>query len=231
MKVIVQGHTILSYSNLDMIEAAGRTCYKSEDRIGCTLNHKEGHTEGLGDNCGVCPHFSGAKLTSALIKSHHDAMLEHGQATVKFLTNRGVTHELVRHRHASFGHESSRYCGYGKGKFGEDLLFIQPVWEMTQEQEEEFYTSLLNAEKAYKALIFRGWKPEQAREVLPNAIKTEIVMTCNFREWRHVFNLRALGTTGRPHPQIKALMLPLLAEFKTRIPVIFDDLVVPNDNA
>lgn len=186
---------------IDRIERAGRTCYKSEDKI--TTD-------------------SADRFCQMLIKRGHEAMIEHASATVKFVTNRGVTHELVRHRVASFGQESTRYVNYG----GDDIAFIRPVW---MDEQNDGYTSFVllckMCEAYYKQLLELGWKPEQAREVLPNALKTEIVVTANFREWRHIFKLRAIGATGKPHPQMQSLMIPVLTEFAERCPAVFGDLI------
>ena len=233
MKIIEQSHEILRMDGSDLIERAGRTCYKSEDKIGCADEtvRKNGQCFSPEGCCG-CPSHSSARFVRMLIKRGHEAMLEHGGATVRFVTNRGVTHELVRHRVASFGQESTRYVNYG----GKELEFINPVWCVVSEEESKenpfaeqklipsFVGACADAERRYNELIAAGWRPEQAREVLPNSLKTEIVVTANYREWRHILKLRAIGTTGKPHPQMQALMLPLLNEFKTKMPAMFGDL-------
>lgn len=240
MKVIDQSHEILHMDGLERIERAARTCYKSEDRIGCSAEDRDdcANIMPAAWECEMCENHSSHKLVYQLIKRGHEAMLEHGSATVKFITNRGVTHELVRHRVASFGQESTRYVNYG----GKEIEFIQPVWLPsltgingtvfeenyvpcgTQEPVWEWLRNMLAAENAYKKLLAMGQRPEQAREVLPNSLKTEIVATANYREWRHIFRLRAIGTTGKPHPQMQALMVPVLEEFKKRVPSLFHDL-------
>jgi thymidylate synthase (FAD) len=165
-------------------------------------------------------------------------VIEHPVATVKFITDRGVTHELVRHRLASYSQESTRYCNYG----GDHIQFIRPIWSdiklgIYTAPERVFYdirldTSINTAEKIwvrgmlwaeaeYKVLLEEGWRPEQARSVLPNSLKTEIVMTANLREWRHVFKLRC---SKAAHPQIRELTLSCLDGFKQEIPILFDDL-------
>lgn len=221
MKIIEQSHEILRMDGSDLIERAGRTCYKSEDKIGCADEtvRKNGQCFSPEGCCG-CPSHSSARFVRMLIKRGHEAMLEHGGATVRFVTNRGVTHELVRHRVASFGQESTRYVNYG----GKELEFIRPVWTDFYMDKLGWEEAMRNAEHSYKKLIEYGWRPEQAREVLPNSLKTEIVVTANYREWRHILKLRAIGTTGKPHPQMQALMLPLLNEFKTKMPAMFGDL-------
>ena len=238
MKIIEQSHKILSYDSYDLIELAGRTCYKSEDKIGCKKpakqwcpyedidNKAHRHRDG---SCaeGNCHFHSSGSFVRQLIKLGHEAMLEHAGATVRFITNRGVTHELVRHRVASFGQESTRYV-----KYASNMEFIKPAWFNDNAKdfgtpEAWFIHACGHAESAYGELIDLGWRPEQAREVLPNSLKTEIVVTANYREWRHILNLRAIGTTGKPHPQMQALMSPLLAEFKEKLPALFEDLELP----
>lgn len=191
---------------LQKIEAAARTCYKSEGKI------QEG---------------SAAKLVAGLIKSGHEAMLEHASITVKFVVDRGISHELVRHRLASFAQESTRYCNYSKDDFGSEITFIIPDYlEYKSEGWNIWKESMKQAEDAYFKMLDFGLSPQQARAVLPNSLKTEVVMTANLREWRHFFKLRALGTTGKPHPQMLEVAVPLLEDMKNLIPVVFDDLVV-----
>lgn len=131
--------------------------------------------------------------------------------TVKFICNRQVSHEFVRHRVFSFAQESTRYCNYTKGKFGGELTFIEPCWEHSD------YVVLENIlkeiEHTYFYFIKEGWKPQQAATILPNALKTELVMTGFIEDWKHFFDLRAIGTTGAPHPQAQELALPLYNEF------------------
>lgn len=191
---------------LQKIEAVARTGYKSEGKI------QEG---------------SAAKLVAGLIKSGHEAMLEHASVTVKFVVDRGISHELVRHRLASFAQESTRYCNYSKDDFGSEITFIIPNYlEYKSEGWNIWKESMKQAEDAYFKMLDFGLSPQQARAVLPNSLKTEVVMTANLREWRHFFKLRALGTTGKPHPQMLEVAVPLLEDMKNLIPVVFDDLVV-----
>ena len=189
------------------IEQIGRTCYKSEDKI----------TDG-----------SAEKFVRGLIKSDHTAMIEHAYMTVKFICDRGVSHELVRHRLCSFAQESQRYCAYNKDKFGHDVTFIWPCYfkNASQEVTNRWLNDVRDAEQTYFELL-KTCSPEEARAVLPNSTKTEIVVTANMREWRHIFKLRALGTTGRPHPQMLELMVPLANECAMKLPAIFEDLKVP----
>lgn len=187
------------------IEAVGRTCYKSENNI---------------------TDDSAKKFVAMLIERGHEAMIEHNAISVRFICDRGVSHELVRHRLASFGQESTRYCNYSKDKFGNELTFIEPVfWHDEKPETEHLYCSWRraceNAEKEYMFMISNGAKPQEARSVLPNSIKTEIVMTMNIREWRHFFSLRC---DTPAHPQMRELTLPLLKEMSNLIPVVFDDL-------
>ena len=151
--------------------------------------------------------------------------------TVHFVCDRGVSHEFVRHRVMSFAQESTRYCNYSKDKFGNELTFIQPCWLdderlklygpyhtviRDKSPESIFIANLNNAEKDYLDLIKLGWKPQEARAVLPNSLKTELVVTGFTSDWNHFFDLRARGTTGAPHPQAKELAEPLMKEFIAR---------------
>ncbi len=199
MKIINQSHKIqvLSPCPLAMLEQAGRTCYQSQDKI----------TQG-----------SSKKFVKMLRDKGHHAMLEFGDITVKFITNRGVLAELTRHRHCSFAVESTRYVRYDGY-----MEFIKPVWwdTSTAQQRQLWREHMEDSESMYIRLLTTGWKAQQAREVLPNSLKTEIVMKVNFREMRHILTLRCSKSA---HPQIRALRLPLLAELKEKIPVVFDDL-------
>lgn len=191
---------------LKKIERVARTCYKSEGKI------KDG---------------SARKMVAGLIKSGHDAMLEHASVTVKFVVDRGISHELVRHRMASFAQESTRYCNYIKDDFGSEITFIIPKYLDGESAAYDAWKSVMEyCEDAYFKLLDIGLTPQEARAVLPNSTKTEVVMTANLREWRHFFKLRALGTTGKPHPQMLEVTIPLLEDFKRAIPVVFDDLIV-----
>ena len=210
MRVINAGYEIISELNgeeiLKHIERCARVCYKSEDRI----------TDG-----------SAEKMVAALIRSGHEAMLEHYSFTVKFICDRGIANELVRHRIASFAQESSRYCCYAKDKFGKELTFINPCfWEPDSDNYARWFHEMDESEKTYLAMIESGATPEQARDILPTSIKTEIVMTANLREFRHFFKLRAEGITGKPHPQMLEITIPLLKELKQKIPVVFDDIMM-----
>lgn len=186
---------------LKKIERCGRVCYKSEDKI-----NEE----------------SAEKFVAGIIKRGHEAVLEHAFITVKFVVDRGVSHEIVRHRLASYCQESTRYCNYTKDKFGNELTFIIPDFlEYNSEGWKAWKGAMEAAEKAYFQMIELGHTPQEARSVLPNSLKTELVMTANLREWRTFFKLR---TSKAAHPQIREVAIPLLEELKTLIPVIFDDI-------
>lgn len=207
MKVINASTEILTPitgDELQRIEYAGRTCYKSEDKI----------TDG-----------SAKKFVENLIKRGHEAMLEHSSLSVKFICDRGVSHELVRHRLASFAQESTRYCNYSQDKFGNELTFIKPCfWDKNSCNYINWKQAMDDAESHYLVMLKNGASPQEARSVLPNSIKTEVVMTANYREWRHFFWLRAARKTGPAHPQMEELAVPLLRELVGKIPYVFDDI-------
>jgi len=186
---------------LKQIEKVGRTCYKSEDKI---------------------TDDSAIKFVTGLIKRGHEAMIEHNSISVRFICDRGVSHEIVRHRLASFGQESTRYCNYSSDKFSNQITVIEPLfWGKETYAYFQWQTACLNAEKAYFNLLNDGCSPQEARSVLPTSLKTEIVVTMNLREWRHFLKLR---TEIVAHPQMRELTVPLLAELKALVPVVFDDI-------
>jgi len=169
-----------------------------------------------------------------ILGRHHESVIEHGSMTVKFIIDRGVSHELVRHRLASFSQESTRYCNYSKDKFDNQLTFIVPCWldltdwdgRITVPSDDPkmiWLRAMSRAEIDYNKLIESGWVAQEARSILPNSLKTEIVVTANFREWRTIFTQR---TSKAAHPQMREIMVPLLNEVKERIPVVFDDINV-----
>jgi len=206
MKIIKPWFRIESEINgreiLRGIELAGRTAYKSEDRI----------TE---DSAG--------KFARMIIKRGHESVLEHRSVTVRIVCDRGVTHEIVRHRLASYTQESTRYCNYSRDQFENEITVIDPVfWEEGSEEYGVWKTAMQNAEEAYMRLLELGATPQEARSVLPNSLKTEIVMTMNLREWRKFFRLRA---DSHAHPQMQEVARSLLEHFQMEIPVIFDDLL------
>lgn len=186
---------------LTTIEAAGRTCYKSEDKI----------TDG-----------SAEKFVRGIIKRGHEAVIEHGSLTVRFICDRGVSHEIVRHRLAAFCQESTRYCNYGKEGFGGEITVIRPsTFAKTDSTYHIWKRSCEHAEVAYFDLLNEGCTPQEARSVLPNSLKTEVVMTANIREWRHFLKLRC---SPAAHPQMREVALILLDKVHALIPVCFDDI-------
>jgi thymidylate synthase (FAD) len=206
MKIIEPYFTIESEINSDSIlkaiELAGRTSYKSEDRI--------------------TPE-SAESFVQMIMKNNHLAVIEHQSVTVRIICDRGVSHEIVRHRIASYVQESSRFCNYSKGKFGSEITVIKPCFykEDTPLYNIWKYACEL-AEQQYMLMIDSGATAQEARSVLPNSLKTEIVVTMNLREWRHFFTLR---TAKAAHPQMREIAIPLLNEFKSKIPIIFDDIL------
>ncbi len=177
------------------IEEAGRTCYKSEDRIN--------------ENSYVA-------FIERLVRRGHEAMLEHGYATAHFRIDRGVSHELVRHRLASYAQESTRYCNY-KDK---DIEFVRPSY-LNESSYELWTNAMLTAEEAYNQMIKNGCTPQQARAVLPNALATTIVVTANLREWRTIFKLRCAKDA---HPDMRYIMLRLLSDMYKLFPPVFEDI-------
>jgi thymidylate synthase (FAD) len=205
MKIIKPSFVIESdFESVDIlkqIERAGRTAYKSEDKI----------TEDSASN-----------FIKMIIQRGHLSVIEHYSITVRVICDRGVTHEIVRHRIASYTQESTRYCNYSKGKYGNELTVIKPMfWNENDEKYKIWKTTIESIESSYLRLIELGASPQEARSILPNSLKTEIVMTMNLREWRHFFKLR---TSEGAHPQMREIAIPLLSEFQNKIPLIFDDL-------
>lgn len=216
MKVISPSFEILHFDDdaIDRIAFAARTCYKSEPK---------------GEK-------SNENLVKKLIASEHHTPLEMSIVTVRIITDRGVLAELTRHRLASFSVESSRYCNYSKDKFGSEITFIRPCfwnfepintlqydnWDNGKlSQYQLWLNAMQHAENTYLQLIKSGATPQEARSVLPNSLKTEIIMSCNLRELRHILDLRC---SAKAHPQIRELCLPLLKEVYARCPVIFEDI-------
>lgn len=192
----LDGREILAH-----IEKVGRVCYKSEHNI----------TED-----------SAEKFVAGIIRRGHEAVIEHYNITVKFTTDRGISHEIVRHRIASYAQESTRYCNYSRDRFSGEIAVICPsdIKEGSQAYQ-DWIRAMEAAEKYYFALLADGCKPQTARAVLPTCTKTEIMATMNLREWRHFLKLR---TDEAAHPDIRILALDLLEQFRERIPVIFDDI-------
>lgn len=199
---IIQPDAVLSWLTPNaekMIELSARLCYKSEDLIS---------------------QDSYITLIRKLINSGHHAMLEHASASIKFICDRGVTHELVRHRLCAYAQESTRYCNYGKGKFGGHITVVKPP-NLTIEQETEWESACTTAEIRYLNMLKQACLPQIARSVLPTCLKTEIICTTNLREWRHIFSLRL---SKQAHPQIKEIMLKAFCILSKECPIIFEDL-------
>lgn len=202
----IDGKTIL-----ERLEECGRVCYKSEGKI------SEGSAE---------------KFCNGIIGRGHEAVLEHCVFTVKFIVDRGISHEIVRHRLASYCQESTRYCNYSKGQFGGEITVIEPCFlEPGTDGYRIWKEGCEAAERAYFGLLEWGCTPQEARDVLPTSLKTEVVMTANIREWRHFFRLRC---SKAAHPQIREVATQLLELVHEKIPVLFDDvyaeIIGGNDN-
>lgn len=202
-------------NELKHIERIGRVCYKSEGNI-----TEDGE--------------SAKKFVKMLINRGHEAMIEHSSLSVKFTVDRGVSHELVRHRIASFAQESTRYVNYSLDKFGNEINVIDinnginldgKMKNMDSDTIaaiiEEWSVAIEDAEKHYMKMMDLGATPQIARSVLPNSTKTEITITANYREWRNFFKLRVPVTA---HPQMREVTIPLLKELKVLLPVIFEDI-------
>ena len=205
MKIIDPSVEIrLPMSGADMlrqIELCGRVCYKSEDKITDT---------------------SAEAFVRGIIKRGHEAVLEHASLSAKFVCDRGVSHEIVRHRLAAYCQESTRYCNYSKDGFGNEITVIKPLYLDAHSHGYAIWRrSCATAETAYFDLLDYGCSPQEARAVLPNSLKTEVYMTADLREWRHFFKLR---TSLRAHPQMREVALLALQQAKVAVPVIFDDI-------
>ena len=188
---------------LTTIEAAGRTCYKSEDKI----------TDG-----------SAEKFVRNILKRGHEAVIEHASLTVRFTCDRGVSHELVRHRLAAYCQESTRYCNYSKDGFGGEITVIKPMsFDCSDSPYRIWKRSCENAETAYFDLLNEGCTPQEARSVLPNSLKTEVVMTADMREWRHFIRLRCAPAA---HPDMRVVAGLLYDLLKSTYPVFFEDIEV-----
>jgi thymidylate synthase (FAD) len=205
MKIIEPSFEFLSAVDgeriLANIERIGRVCYKSEDKI--TADSARG-------------------FVARILKSGHESVIEHESLSVKVVCDRGVTHEIVRHRIAAYSQESTRYCNYSDAKFGSELTLIKPFfWNDKPEQYAIWLDTMQRVEDNYNKLIASGASPQEARSILPNSLKTELVMTMDLREWRHFFRLR---TSSGAHPQMRQLACMMLRGFRAKIPVFFDDV-------
>lgn len=193
-----------------LIEAAGRTCYLSESGDGDTTK----------------------KFIQRLIARGHESVLEHASVTLRFICDRGVTHELVRHRIASYSQESTRYCNYSLGKFGGEIKVIDLAtgfgYDLNNPRDmakyAEWMEAMKDAERHYMKMLELGATAQEARSVLPTSTKTEIVVTMNIREWRHFVRLRYLGTTGAPHPQVREVAKTAYDILSSRYPVLFEGI-------
>ena len=221
MNILKAGFEILTpiseggIEELKHIEKIGRVCYKSEGNI-----TEDGE--------------SAKKFVKMLIDRGHEAMIEHSSLSVRFTVDRGVSHELVRHRIASFAQESTRYVNYSLDKFGNEInvINIRDGIDLDNKMKNmdssiidailrEWFSAMKDAEKHYMKMIELGATPQIARSVLPNSTKTEITITANYREWKAFFKLRVSATA---HPQMREVTIPLLKELKNRLPIIFDDI-------
>ena len=205
MKVVDASYKILTSFLVDptlMIEKIGRVCYHSEDKI------KPGSSD---------------IFIQKLIERGHESVLEHSLVTVQFTVDRGISHELVRHRLASFTQESTRYCDYtNEDKYPDGVIFVRPSYLKKDSWMECIWQAgCADCERDYQLMINNGAKPEEARALLNNSVATTIVVSANFREWRHILDLRCAKGA---HPQIRAVMLPLLKELHEEVPVVFDDI-------
>ncbi|MDR0222164.1 MAG: FAD-dependent thymidylate synthase [Oscillospiraceae bacterium] len=190
----------ISKEKLTNIERAARVCYKSEEKMGVKPS---------------------SDFLKGIISRGHESVIEHEKITVYFVVDRGVSHEIVRHRIASYSQESTRYCNYTSEKFGNEITVVEPYFYSDDEKKYKIWEkACLTAENSYIELVKTG-SPQEARAVLPNSLKTEIAVTFNFREWRHFFKLRC---SKEAHPQIQQAAIPLLLRFKEKLPPIFDGI-------
>jgi thymidylate synthase (FAD) len=186
---------------LTRLERYARVCYKSENKMGPEYN---------------------AGFLKNLLKLGHESIIEHEKATVLIITDRGVTHELVRHRIAAYSQQSTRYCSFNQDKFGHEITVIEPFFYRKRPAAWDLWRhACLTAEKSYMELLEAGSSPQEARSVLPNSLKTEIVVTFNMREWRHFFRLRC---DTAAHPQMRQVAIPLLLHFQKLLPDLFLDI-------
>lgn len=197
---------------LKKIEMAGRTCYKSENLA------KEGSAE---------------RFVRNIIKSGHESVIEHANITVRIITNRAISHEIVRHRIASYSQASTRYCNFSKDKFGNELTFIKPIFDSKHNVNEKSYMRdwkqcMQRIENLYLDMTANGIIPEYARDILPNSLQTEIVCTMNLRNWRNFLKLRM---SQNAHPQIRDIAFKIFDIFYKELPVVFEDLLdIRNEN-
>ena len=198
MYVLKQSAEIVSPFDLEYVlphlERCGRTCYKSDNN-------------------------DASKFISKIVKMGHESVIEHFSVSVRIICNRAISHQLVRHRMASFSQESQRYVNYSKDKFGKGITYIEPI-KLNTDQLKLWKFNAIQNELAYFNMIELGCSPQQAREGLSNATKTEMVITANLREWKHIFEQR---TKGGADPMMKDLMIPLLEQFQEILPEVFGE--------
>ncbi len=186
---------------LKVLERAGRNCYQSFDRI--TDDSAPGFIE-------------------TIMNKGHNSVLDHGFFRGWFTVDRGVSHELVRHRLAAPAQESTRYCNYRNGRFHQQITVIDPFFFKADPAAYKIWADCCeNCEEAYFKLLELGRRPEEARTVLPHSLKTSVLITADLREWRHIFQQRCASAA---HPQMREVMMPLLETAKEKIPVVFDDI-------
>ena len=218
MKIILPSYELVTpidrIAILKRIEECGRVCYQSEHKI-------------TGD--------SYKDFIKKILKRGHEAVLEHVSLTIKIICDRGVSHEIVRHRIASYCQESTRYCNYSDDKFDNEITVVKPCFWLNAHgspvdyPDKEYFIwsdAMLDAERRYFELLKLGTTPQEARSVLPNSLKTEIIITMNIREWRHFFRLR---TALAAHPQMREITIPLLQEMKWEIPELFGDIQIEGE--
>lgn len=194
----------------ELIETAGRTCYQSEKVEGDTTE----------------------RFIQRLMKRKHWSVLEHANLSVRIICDRGVTHELVRHRIASYSQESTRYCNYAGDKFGGEIKVIDLAtgfkYDLGNPQDQakygEWMVAMGDAERHYMKMLELGATPQEARSVLPNSTKTQIVVTMNVREWRHFLEMRWVGVAGTPHPQMVEVAEKVYNLLNFYYPTIFGDI-------
>ena len=184
---------------LHLLELAGRTCYKSEDK---------------------CTEESAGPFVSRICNvNKHESVIEHAGMSVMFICDRGITHELVRHRLCAFSQESTRYCNYSKDRFGQEITVIKPLFfPESSPLYDLWFASCEAAESAYFAMLSAGASPQQARSVLPNSLKSQIIVTANLRQWAHIFRLR---DSDKAHPQMVEIMRPLHQQMTRLLPELF----------
>lgn len=211
MRIIKQGFQLLTEINKEsiysLIEYAGRTCYKTEDKQNTSTSTED--------------------FVRSLVARGHESVIEHVSLSFKFITDRGISHELVRHRIASYSQESTRYCNYSKDKFSNEITFVLPhfIDEESVNQKSsnaiDFVAACQQAEAFYFKLLENGLRPQDARQVLNNAVKTEVVATFNMRSLRNMLRQRCAKAA---HPQMQLLMRPLLETLAHELPALFGDI-------